>query len=417
MRCERLRLAGDPEALAREIRDLVPSSASVASAVAEIVAAVRERGDQAVNEYTRRFDTDGEPRSLLVSGDELRAAASRLDPSVRAGLEAAIANVRAVAEAGLDPDRTVELASHTVVLRTAAVDRAAVYVPGGRAPYPSTVVMGVVPARVAGVERVVVCSPPGAEGEVNDVVLGACALVGASAVYRMGGPQSIAALAYGTQSVERVDMIVGPGNLYVQEAKRQVSGQVGIDGFAGPSDLLVLLDPGVEPALPALDLQAQAEHGPGTLVVAVSQSAELLDRLAAELDKAPDTGAVAVLVDVPGDGAAIALTEALAPEHLELIGPRAEALSSRVSRAGCVFVGPNAATAFGDYIAGSNHILPTGSAARFASALSVNTFRRRFTEVRLEHPAALAALAAPIARAEGFDMHARSMEARIRENG
>jgi histidinol dehydrogenase len=413
MRCERFRPAGDPASLAAELRALVPSPESVAPAVAQIVRDVREGGDAGVVEYTRRLDRT-ELHSLVACEPSLQAAADGLDPELRAGLEAAIANVRAVAEASLHEDRTVELGSHRVALRSVPVSRAAVYVPGGRAPYPSTVVMGVVTARVAGVEEVVVCSPPGPD---DGLVLAACALTRASAAYRMGGAQAIAALAYGTESVPAVDMIVGPGNLYVQEAKRQVSHRVGIDGFAGPSDLLLIADAGADPELAALDLLAQTEHGAGTLTIGVSSSPELLDRLHTRLGQAPDTGAVAALVELAGDDAALALAEAVAPEHLQLIGPNAEALASAVTRAGCVFIGPNAGTAFGDYVAGSNHILPTGGSARFASALSAGTFRRRLTEVRIDDPAGLAAAGAAIARAEGFELHARSMEARIRENG
>ncbi len=417
MRCERFTLADDAASLAAELRTLIPSSEAVAPAVAEIIAAVRARGDAAVDELTRRFDTGGDQAPPLeVEASELQAASARLAAAVREGLEAAIANVRTVAEAGMDADKAVELGSHRVVLRSAPVFRAAVYVPGGRAPYPSTVVMGVVTARVAGVREVVVCSPPGGDGEVSGPVLAACALTGASA-YRMGGAQAIAALAYGTESVRPVDMIVGPGNLYVQEAKRQVSDRVGIDGFAGPSDLLVIADPGVDPEPAALDLLAQSEHGPGTLVIGVSRSPEVLGELQTRLEQASDTGAIAAVVEVPGDDAALALAEAFAPEHLELIGPGAEALAPRVTRAGCVFVGANAGTAFGDYVAGSNHILPTNGHARFESALSVETFRRRFTEVRISDPSELAGHGAAIARAEGFELHAQSMEARIRENG
>jgi histidinol dehydrogenase len=233
----------------------------------------------------------------------------------------------------------------------------------------------------------------------------------------MGGAQSIAALAYGTESVDPVDVIVGPGNLYVQEAKRQVSGQVGIDGFAGPSDLLLIADDGVDPAPLALDLLAQAEHGPGTLVVAVSTSAAVLDALAQRLEEGEETGAVARLVEVSDVGDALALAEAFAPEHLELAGPRAEALAGRITRSGCVFVGTAAGTAFGDYVAGSNHVLPTGGAARFASGLSPAHFTRTFSEVRITDATPLARAAAPVARAEGFELHARSMEARIGENG
>jgi histidinol dehydrogenase len=319
--------------------------------------------------------------------------------------------------AGLRRESPVELASNTVTLRHVAVARAAVYVPGGRAPYPSTVVMGVVPARLAGVEHIVVCSPPGKDGDIDPVVLGACCLTGVSGVYRMGGAHAIAALAYGTDSVAPVDVIVGPGNLYVQEAKRQVFGQVGIDGFAGPSDLVVIATGDADPGLVALDLVAQAEHGPGTLVIAASDSGELLDELHRRLNGHPETGAVAALVQTADLEQALALAEAFAPEHLQLVGARAEALADRVTRAGCLFVGANAGTAFGDYIAGSNHILPTNGAARFASALNPDHFMRRFSEVRIAEAAELARSAAPLARAEGFELHARSMEARIRENG
>jgi histidinol dehydrogenase len=408
----------DSEALAAELRALIPAPESVASQVAEIVERVRLAGDEAVADYTRLFDTAGAPQlPLRVTDGQLEDAEDALDPEVRYGIELAIENVGRVAQAAMRGNVAVQFVDHAVVLREVPVARAAVYVPGGRAPYPSTVVMGVTTARVAGVSQVVVCSPPGRSGEIDPVVLAACRIAGASEVYRMGGAQSIAALAYGTGTVKPVDVIVGPGNLYVQEAKRQVSGRVGIDSFAGPSDLLVIADGGSDPEPIVLDLLAQAEHGSGTLVVAASTSQELLDAVAARLAAAPETGALTRLVAVDSDQAALALAEAFAPEHLELIGARAEALAPRITRAGCVFVGASAGTAFGDYIAGSNHVLPTNGAARFASALSAATFRRRFTEVTLADPTELAHAAAPLARAEGFEFHAASMEARIRENG
>ncbi|HWF72958.1 MAG TPA: histidinol dehydrogenase [Solirubrobacteraceae bacterium] len=417
-------LRGDPVALAAELRSLVPGSGSVTEAVAEIIAAVRAGGDAALTEYTRRLDTGGaEPGPLLVTGVELDGAVERLDSEVRSGLERAAANVGRVAAAGLAADRVVELEaggypSYEIKLRGVPVAGAAVYVPGGRAPYPSTVIMGVVTARVAEVEDVAVCAPPGGDGDIHPVILAACRLAGASRVYRMGGAQAIAALAYGTESVAPVDVIVGPGNLYVQEAKHQVLGQVGIDGFAGPSDLVVIADGAADPELVALDLLAQGEHGPGTLVVGISDSPELLDAVAREMAGSPDTGAVRRLVATADLAGALALAEAFAPEHLELLGPDAEALAPLVSRAGCLFVGAAGGSAFGDYIAGSNHVLPTGGAARFASALSPAHFRRRFSEVRIGGAAAaLARAAAPVARAEGFELHARSMEARVRQNG
>jgi histidinol dehydrogenase len=372
-----------------------------------------------VFEYTRRFDTRGaDPRPLRLDPPQLQTAADALPIDVRAGLSTAIANLQRVAQAALREDRPVTLQDgHQVILREAPVARAAVYVPGGRAPYPSTVLMGVVTARAAGVGEIAVCSPPGPDGEINPVVVGACHLAGADTVYRMGGAQAIGALAYGTETVTAVDVIVGPGNLYTQEAKLQVCGEVGIDGFAGPSDLLVIADPGADPAPLGADLLAQAEHGEATIVVALSSDAGLLDALAARLSAAPDTGAVARLVVVADAERAFDIAQAFAPEHLQLVGAEAQALAPRITHAGCVFVGPASATAFGDYVAGSNHVLPTGGAARFASALSPGHFRRRFTEVHIGPAApALALAGAPVARAEGFEWHARSMEARIGDN-
>ncbi len=420
MRCERLALARDdaPD-VAAEIRKLVPPPESVRDGVALIIATVRTGGDRALRDYSRTLDTGGrEPQALLVPDAELDDALSQLDPGVRHGIERAIENVAAVAGNRLPGSPTVtEFGENRVIQRHAPVDRAAIYVPGGRAPYPSTVVMGTVPARLAGVGHIAVCSPPRSDGDLDPVVLAACRLAGVDAVYRMGGAHAVAALAYGTATVPAVDVIVGPGNLYVQEAKRQVSGQVGIDGFAGPSDLLVIATGDADPAPLALDLLAQAEHGPGTLVVAVSDGAPLLDALEERLEHGEVTGAVACLVKASDPDQALALAQAFAPEHLQLVGAAAEALADRVTRAGCVFVGAGSATAFGDYIAGSNHILPTNGAARFASAVSPEHFMRRFSEVHIGDPAELARTAAPLARAEGFELHAQSMEVRIRENG
>jgi histidinol dehydrogenase len=266
--------------------------------------------------------------------------------------------------------------------------------------------MGAVTARAAGVDEVVVAASE------HPVILAACALCGVDEVYRMGGAQAIAALALGTESVPRVDVVVGPGSLWVQEAKRQLSGEVGIDGFAGPSDLTAIISPGADVEAIALDLLAQAEHGAGSLVVAVSAEPELLDALAPRL---ADTSGPAALVDAADVDAALAFAEALAPEHLQLAGAQAEALARRVRSAGCLFVGAASGTAFGDYVAGSNHTLPTDGAARFASGLSVRHFRRTMSEVRVGSAAdALARAGVPIAQAEGFPAHAASMQ--IREN-
>ncbi|HTA34605.1 MAG TPA: histidinol dehydrogenase [Solirubrobacteraceae bacterium] len=432
MRIERLsaddvlRLGG-PAGAAAHVRALVPDGASVSDQVREIIATVRAGGDAAVLDYTRRFDTDGnEPQPLRVTAEELDEAIKRLPKEMIAGLQVAITNVALVADAGVGRDANVQLPQgQRILLREVPVSSAAVYVPGGRAAYPSTVVMGVVTARAAGVLDVAVCAPPGPDGQIDPFILGTCRLCGVERVYRMGGAQAIAALAHGTDSVERVDVIVGPGNLYVQEAKHQLSAIVGIDGFAGPSDLLVALaaDAGERDLrLAALDMLAQAEHGAGSLVAAVSPSEAICNALADILIKLvvqrPTVGEAAFALVEAGDARdAITFANAFAPEHLELIGAEIEALAPHVRCAGCLFVGPDSATAFGDYVAGSNHVLPTGGAARFASTLSPRHFRRTMSEVHIGAAAAtLAAAGAPIARAEGFDVHAESMEARVREN-
>jgi histidinol dehydrogenase len=426
-------LGNSPAAVASHLHTLVSGGGyAQEEVVLEIIAVVENEGDGAVLEYTREFDTGGaDPRPLVVSAEELDEAIKLLPLDVVAGLQVAIANVAQIAHAGVGEDISIQLPQgQRVTVREVPVSRAAVYVPGGRAPYPSTVVMGVVTARAAGVLDVVVCSPPGRDGQIDPAILGTCRLLGVERVYRMGGAQAIAALAYGTETVEPVDVIVGPGNAYVQEAKRQLSDTVGIDSFAGPSDLLVVLGEDADPRLVALDLLAQAEHGAGSFVAAISPSEGALDALAGEIERlaaehpqseADAEASACVLVQSAGAREAVEIANAFAPEHLQLIGAELEALAPLVRSAGCVFVGAAAGTAFGDYVAGSNHILPTGGAARFASGLSPRHFRRRMAEVRIgevggETARKLAAAGAPIARAEGFEWHARSMEARIGEN-
>jgi histidinol dehydrogenase len=420
VRLERIAVGDDPAAAAARVRALAPAPASVSAAVAEIVGAVREGGDRALRELVARFDSGGAPppESLRLAPEELDAAL--LDDDVRAGLEVAIANVALVADAAIGDDVEVMLPQgHRVVLREVPVRRAAICVPGSQAPYPSTVVMGVVTARAAGVEEVVVMTPP----PVDAIVRGACALCGVDEVLAMGGAHAVAAVAYGTESIERVDVVAGPGHLVVQEAKRQVSDVVGIDGFYGPSDVLVLADGSADPRLVALDLVAQGEHGPGAPVVAVSDSPELLAALEAQLGElAPrrprSDPAAFVLAQAASLRDGLAFAEAFAPEHLELVGAGAERLARRVRAAGCVFVG----AAGGQAVVRARDVVaerrPPGGAARFASGLSPRQFRRRVSEVHVgEAAAALAAAGAPIARAEGFAVHAESMEARVRENG
>jgi histidinol dehydrogenase len=398
------------------------TESAIALEVGAIIEEVRQGGDAAVLTLTERFDhAELGPEQLRVDANELEASIGVLEPDVLAGLRTAIANVKAVAKAQVhDEQVTVDLPEgHSVELVERPVRRAAVYVPAGRAPYPSTVVMGAVPARVAGVEEIAVCAPPGPGGRAHPVILAACVLCEVFEVYRMGGAQAIAALAFGTETVQPVDVIVGPGNRYVQEAKRQVVGQVGIDGIAGPSELVVVASADADPELIALDLMAQAEHGEDSAVWCISPDRPLLDALEAAIQRllpgrSSVANAEAHLVDARDIGEALSSADSIAPEHLELVGEEAEGLADRVRNAGCLFVGAGAATAFGDYVAGSNHVLPTGGAARFQSALSPATFRRRMARVSLpgEAPARLAPAGAALARAEGFPVHAESMERR-----
>lgn len=425
MPVERLTVAGAGEAAAAaaRIRALVPGGGHVAEGVAALIADVRARGDAALLEHAGRFDRLGDAplQPLVVPVAELDAAVAGLDPELRAALELAIENVGLVAAATVHEDRDVVLPQgQRVRVRDVPVRRAAVYVPGGRAPYPSTAIMGVVAARAAGVDEVVVATPSD-----DPVLRAACRLAGADRVYRFGGAHGVAALALGTETVDRVDVVVGPGNLWVQEAKAQLAGEVGIDGFAGPSDLLVLADADADPRLVALDLAAQAEHGDGSLVVLVTDDAGFQDAVWGILEpgvggSAPceETGAAYASVLVPDPETGLAVADAFAAEHLELVGPTIEPLAPQVRSAGCVFVGAAGATAFGDYVAGSNHTLPTDGAARYASTLSARTFRRTMNEVHLE--GAGAALAGPgirIADAEGFVVHAASMRARQNDKG
>jgi histidinol dehydrogenase len=389
--------------------------------VAGILADVRRRGDEAVLDYTERFDkAELAPEQLRVDARELEAAVGVLEPAVLAGLRTAIENVRAVAEAQLREPVEVSLPQgQTVAVGEVPVGRVGIYVPGGRAPYPSTVVMCAVTARIAGVRQIAVCAPPGPGGRAHPAILAACVLCEVSEVYRMGGAQAIGALAYGTKTVPAVDVIVGPGNAWVTEAKRQVFGEVGIDGLAGPSELVVVASSGAPADLIALDLLAQAEHGEDSPLWLFSPDRDLVAAVVAEVERLaperPSVGKVEVeALPVASLNEALARAEEIAPEHLELVGAEAELLADRVTRAGCVFVGSGAGTAFGDYVAGSNHVLPTGGAARFQSALSPATFRRRMARVSLpgEAPARLAPAGAALARAEGFPVHAESMERR-----
>ncbi len=408
----------DPAAVARALRVAGGTPDGVRDAVAALIEAVERGGDDALMSLVSRHDLEGEPvESLRVPAERLDAAL--LAPDVRAGLETAISNVAMVADAGVaERTRVVLPQGHTVDLREVPVRSAAIYAPGGQAAYPSTIIMGVVTARAAGVERICVLTPP----PLSDVVLGTAALCGIDEVYAMGGAHGVAALALGTETIERVDVIAGPGSVWAQEAKRQLADRVGIDGYYGPSDLAIAASEDAPVEFIALDLMAQGEHGGLSTVLLASASGELLDAVEEKVrelatDEWPRPAAIA-LVHCSDDRQALAVCEAYAPEHLQLVGTGTEKLAREVRSAGCLLVGPGSATAFGDYVAGSNHCLPTAGSARFASGLSTRVFRRKMSEVRIGADAAatLAWLGAPVARTEGFPWHARSMEARSRQD-
>lgn len=422
MKVERLRWDGeDARGLAARLRGSPEPTAEVAAAVTETITRVREEGDAAVLELGRRFDGH-RPETLRVADAALAGAEAAIPAELRSAIERSAANIRAVAEAQIQPEREADLAEgQRITVTEVPVGAAAIYAPGGRAPYPSSVLMGVIPAIVAGVQRIVVASPPSADGFPDRSILAAAKIAGATEVYAMGGAQAIAALAYGTESVAPVDVIAGPGSPWVQEAKLQVSRVVGIDGYAGPSELMAICDVGGRPEWIALDLCAQAEHGDDGLLVAISTDAGLLDSIEAEVarlgTKFPSIHDAGLdLIEAADLESALELSERLAPEHLELAGAAAEALAGLVTTAGCVFVGGYGGAAFGDYSAGSNHVLPTGGAGRFTGPLGPSTFRRRISRVELDaqSAAALAPVVDALATAEGFPVHAESALARAR---
>ena len=422
MRVKRLEWDGsDAAVFARSLRAAAAPSPELPERVAAIIADVAERGDAALEELTARFDaTEEAPPSLRVARAELDHAVERIDPELRDALMLAAANIRAVAEAELprDPEPVELPQGQRVRVVHRPVAAAGVYAPGGRAAYPSSVLMCCIPAAVAGVERIALCTPPDPHGLVNPVVLAAAALAGATEVYAVGGAQAIAALALGTATIDPVDVIAGPGNDWVAEAKRQLYGRVGIDAIAGPSELVVVADAAADPRSVALDLLAQAEHGAESPVYAFAADEALLERvsalvseLAAERPSVKD--ALAVMVRTPTTEAALELSDALAPEHLELRFAGADDALADERVAGCVFVGEGASTAFGDYAAGSNHVLPTGGAARFSGPLGPGAFLRRASVVEIPGAAAdaLAEAVERIARDEGLPVHGESARA------
>lgn len=391
--------------------------------LAPIEREVREEGDTALRRLTERFDATGQPLdSLRVDRADADEALAGIDAGLRESLELAAANVRAVAEAQLGGTaQAVRLPQgQTVRVGELPVASAGVYAPGGGAAYPSSVLMGCIPARVAGVGSLTLVTPPGPDGRIDPLVLAAAALCEVDEIHPIGGAQAIFALAYGTETVRAVDVVAGPGNPWVTEAKRAVYGRVGIDSLAGPSELMLVAghDSNVEWA--ALDLCAQAEHGGGGALVAAAVEEAVLEAIGEEAERVaaarPSVGdAPLALLQVPDLSDAIDFANSFAPEHLELLEDDAAMFAGRATTAGCTFVGRHGATAFGDYAAGSNHILPTGGAGRFSGPLSPRVFRRAAAVV--EVTAAAASKLAPhvdaLARAEGFPVHGESAMMRV----
>jgi histidinol dehydrogenase len=412
-----------------DLSDVLPRQSrpdeTVLAAVREIIASVWAGGDATLRELTKRFD-GCDIDELRVPERDLTAALESIDPDLRAALEFASDQILSYHESQRDADTKHERQGIHVRELVIPVDRAGLYVPGGLAPLASTVLMTAIPARIAGVPEVVLCTPPdSATGRPHPATLAAAALVGVDEVYRVGGAQAIAAMAYGTDSILPVDVIVGPGNRYVAAAKREVQGTVGIESFAAESELAVIADDSTNPEWVAADLLAQAEHGPGGVAVVITWSESFADavdaRLAARLEMTTRraeaeatlaSGGRIVVVDGPAD--AIAVANAIAPEHLQIMNADPEMLVAEVRHAGAVFCGPYAPAVVGDYVAGVNHVLPTGGSARFASALRVSNFQKHVHVVTLDRDALarVGPYATVLAEAEGLDAHAQSIRAR-----
>jgi histidinol dehydrogenase len=402
-------------------------SEDVDDTVRDIIADVVTRGDAALIDYTRRFDALAlTAETLRVADDEIEAAAKACPAEALAALRLAHERIQAYHRTQKPEDRTTtDALGVTLGWRWTALDSVGLYVPGGTASYPSSVLMNAVPAKVAGVRRTVMVAPT-PRGETNPLVLAAAKLAGVDEVYRIGGAQAVAALAFGTATIAPVAKIVGPGNVYVAAAKRRVFGQVGIDMIAGPSEVLVVADESANPSWIAADLLAQAEHDMAAQAILITDSKQLADAVeeavAAQLATLPraaiagaswrDFGAVILVRDLAD---AIPLVNLLAPEHLEIEAEHAEALAAKVRNAGAIFLGSHTPEAVGDYVGGPNHVLPTARSARFSSGLSVLDFMKRTSILRCD-PESLRALgpaAVALARAEGLEAHARSVAIRL----
>ena len=419
---------GFEQAFRRLVADRRESDENVARDVQVILNDVRTRGDAALAELTAKFDghaLTGED-DWRISSKACREAFDALKPELRAALELAAQRIRAYHQAQLPANRdAVDEVGVRLGARWRAVDAAGLYVPGGRAAYPSSLLMNSIPAKVAGVERLVVVTPT-PKGQVNPLVLAAAHLAGVDELWRVGGAQAVAALAYGTQRIRPVDVITGPGNAWVAEAKRQLYGVVGIDMVAGPSEILVIADGRNDPEWTAADLLSQAEHDPSAQSILITDDPvfadTVADRIGVELAMLPTARVAAeswnthgTIIEVASLDEAPALANALAAEHVQLAVENPEPLLDAIRHAGSVFMGRMTPEAVGDYVAGPNHVLPTGRRARFSSGLSVLDFMKRTSFIQLDDAAlrAIGPAAIELAEAEGLPAHARSIEVRL----
>lgn len=427
-----LQVLTDPQAAIARLRQIEErtSSSGVENAeatVRDVIAAVRNGGDAAVREFTARFDRV-ELDDLRVPQQEIEASWAAAPLELRDALQLAHRRITAFHREQLPQDISLK-GTHGEKLgrRWRPVQRAGLYVPGGRAAYPSTVLMNAVPAQVAGVKRLVMVTPPGPDGQVNPAVLTAARVAGISEIYRVGGAQAIAALAWGTESIPNVDVITGPGNLFVTLAKKAVYGRVGIDSLAGPSEVLVIADDTADPELVAADLLAQAEHDPLAAAILLTTSAKLVEQVPQQLElqlkdhPRHDVAASSIrdwglIVHCDNLEQAAELSDRFAPEHLELQVADPHSLAERIQQAGAIFLGHHTPEAAGDYLAGPNHTLPTSGTARFSGALSVETFMRHTSLIDFNHEALEATGAAimALAASEGLHSHRESVRRRLK---
>ncbi|HUP89191.1 MAG TPA: histidinol dehydrogenase [Longimicrobiales bacterium] len=403
------------------------NDAKIAATVAQLIADVRTRGDAALREQAEQFDGVSNLQ-IEVPQEDWQTAVQRMNAKVREALEQAAHNIAKFHEAQLPTNLEMEVQPGvTLGRRPDALARVAVYAPGGRAAYPSSVLMGVVPARVAGVKEVIVCSPAGLDGKPPETVLAACAIGHADRLFAIGGAGAIAAVAFGTETIPRADKVVGPGNAYVTEAKQQVNGVIAIDSPAGPSEVLVLADETANAELVAFELLAQAEHDPDAAAVVLSTSSELLRAVADVIERAiaaqprnaiitTSLAARGALLLAASQSEMIEFNNAYAPEHLAIYCQNPRAVLAQIRNAGTVFLGESASVAFGDYMTGANHVLPTAMLARSYSGLSTLDFIRwtTYQEISMDAAAALSAPTGILADAEGLPAHAQAARLRAR---